>query len=174
MAVWAAWALELIRSATTSGRERKQLWCECTFLSIFDSKLFPLRHGSGALSSSACNLVSTLQCYLWQLFAVNRRWLHCHQVDRRACSLQLAFVLMDVKNPFRDLSFDGRPAGYREFLRKVILSVASLEDKQQHLAGPHLLNRRSGEAWRATEHLSVASIRSTEGWLEVLKTLDKH
>ena len=64
VAVWAAWALELIRSATTSGRERKQLWCECTFLSIFDSKLFPLRHGSGALSSSACNLVSTLQCYL--------------------------------------------------------------------------------------------------------------
>ncbi|CAL1168286.1 unnamed protein product [Cladocopium goreaui] len=57
---------------------------------------------------------------------------------------------------------------------KVILSVASLEDKQQHLAGPRLLNRLSGEALRATEHLSVASIRSTEGWLEVLKTLDKH
>ena len=81
---------------------------------------------------------------------------------------------MDVKDPFRDLAFDGRPAGYREFRRKVILSVASLEDKQQHLAGPRLLNRLSGEAWRATEHLSVASIRSNEGWLEVLKTLDKH
>lgn len=39
---------------------------------------------------------------------------------------------------------------------------------------PCLLDRLSGEAWRATEHLSVASIRSTEGWLEVLKTLDKH
>ena len=81
---------------------------------------------------------------------------------------------MDVKDPFRDLAFDGRPAGYREFRRKVILSVASLEDKQQHLAGPRLLNRLSGEAWRATEHLSVASIRSNEGWLDVLKTLDKH
>ena len=81
---------------------------------------------------------------------------------------------MDVKDPFRDLAFDGRPAGYREFRRKVILSVARLEDKQQHLAGPRLLNRLSGEAWRATEHLSVASIRSTEGWLEVVKTLDKH
>eukprot|EP00435_Cladocopium_sp_Y103_P019753 s2854_g4.t2 len=84
------------------------------------------------------------------------------------------YINMDVKDPFRDLAFDGRPAGYREFRRKVILSVASLEDKQQHLAGPRLLNRLSGEAWRATEHLSVASIRSTEGWLEVLKTLDKH
>ena len=30
------------------------------------------------------------------------------------------------------------------------------------------------EAWRATEHVSVASIRSNEGWLDVLKTLDKH
>ena len=57
---------------------------------------------------------------------------------------------------------------------KVILSVASLADKQQHLAGPRLLNRLSGEALRATEHLSVASIRSTGGWLEVLETLDKH
>jgi hypothetical protein len=57
---------------------------------------------------------------------------------------------------------------------KVILSVASLEDKPQHLAGPRLLNRLSGAALRATEHLSVASIRSTEGWWEVLKTLDKH
>ena len=85
-----------------------------------------------------------------------------------------SFFLMDVKDPFRDLSFDGRPAGYREFRRKIILSVQSLEDKQQHLTGPCLLDRLSGEAWRATEHLSVASIRSTEGWLEVLKTLDKH
>ena len=58
--------------------------------------------------------------------------------------------------------------------RKVILSVASLEDKQQHLAGPRLLNRLSGEAWRATEHLSVAQIRSDEGWLKVLQTLDAH
>ena len=57
---------------------------------------------------------------------------------------------------------------------KVILSVASLEDKQQHLAGPRLLNRLSGEAWRATEHLSVAQIRSDEGWLKVLQTLDAH
>ena len=54
---------------------------------------------------------------------------------------------MDVKDPFRDLAFDGRPAGYREFRRKVILSVASLEDKQQHLAGPRLLNRLSGEIY---------------------------
>ena len=48
---------------------------------------------------------------------------------------------MDVKDPFRDLSFDGRPAGYRKFRSKVILSVASLEDKQQHVASPRLLNR---------------------------------
>ena len=54
------------------------------------------------------------------------------------------------------------------------LSVASLEDKQQHLAGPRLLNRLSGEAWRATEHLSVAQIRSDEGWLKVLQSLDAH
>ena len=81
---------------------------------------------------------------------------------------------MEVKDPFKDLVFDGRPAGYREFRRKVILSVASLEDRQQHLAGPRLVNRLSGEAWRCTEHLSISAIRSQEGWLEVLRTLDKH
>eukprot|EP00434_Breviolum_minutum_P007464 symbB.v1.2.006586.t1/scaffold387.1/size215482/9 len=82
--------------------------------------------------------------------------------------------MVESKDVFRDLGFDGKPAGYREFRRKVILSVASLEDKQQHLAGPRLLNRLSGEAWRATEHLSVAQIRSDEGWLKVLQTLDAH
>eukprot|EP00435_Cladocopium_sp_Y103_P058445 s521_g20.t1 len=58
--------------------------------------------------------------------------------------------------------------------RKVILSVAALEDKNQHLAGPKLLSRLSGEAWRCTEHLSVAELRSDKGWLIVLDCLDKH
>lgn len=81
---------------------------------------------------------------------------------------------MDSRDPFRDLTFDGRPAQYREFRRKVILSVAALEDKSIHLAGPKLLSRLSGEAWRCTEHLSVAQLRSTDGWLKVLECLDKH
>ncbi|CAJ1420708.1 unnamed protein product [Effrenium voratum] len=74
----------------------------------------------------------------------------------------------------RELSFDGRPSGYRDFRRKVILGVAGLEDKIQHLAGPRLLQRLHGEAWRATEHLTVSTLRSTEGWLRVLKALDEH
>ena len=53
---------------------------------------------------------------------------------------------MDSKDPFKDISFDGRPGNYREFRRKVILSVAALEDKVQHLAGPKLLSRLTGEA----------------------------
>ena len=81
---------------------------------------------------------------------------------------------MDTKDPFRDLTFDGRPGQYREFRRKVILSVAALEDKNQHLAGPKLLSRLSGEAWRCTEHLSIADVRSKRGWLTVLECLDKH
>ena len=81
---------------------------------------------------------------------------------------------MDFRDPFKDLTFDGRPGQYREFRRKVILSVAALEDKNQHLAGPKLLSRLSGEAWRCTEHLSVAELRSDKGWLLVLDTLDKH
>ena len=40
---------------------------------------------------------------------------------------------MDNRDPFKDLTFDGRPAGYRDFRRKVILGVAGLEDKVQHL-----------------------------------------
>ncbi|CAJ1350729.1 unnamed protein product [Effrenium voratum] len=58
--------------------------------------------------------------------------------------------------------------------RKVIVGVAGLEDKIQHLAGPRLLQRLHGEAWRATEHLTVSTLRSTEGWLQVLKALDEH
>ena len=82
--------------------------------------------------------------------------------------------MMDTRDPFRDLTFDGRPGQYREFRRKVILSVAALEDKNQHLAGPKLLSRLSGEAWRCTEHLSIAEVRSDRGWLTVLECLDKH
>ena len=82
--------------------------------------------------------------------------------------------MMDARDPFWDLTFDGRPGQYREFRRKVLLSVAALEDKNQHLAGPKLLSRLSGEAWRCTEHLSIADVRSTRGWLTVLGCLEKH
>ena len=78
------------------------------------------------------------------------------------------------KDSLRDLSFDGKPSGYREFRRKLILGVASLEDKQRHLAGPRVLAKLSGEVWKATEHLSVAEIRSVDGWIKVVNTLDKH
>ena len=81
---------------------------------------------------------------------------------------------MDARDPFRDLTFDGRPGQYREFRRKVILAVAALEDKNQYLAGAKLLGRLTGEAWRCTEHLSVAEIRSQKGWLIVLDCLDKN
>ena len=36
---------------------------------------------------------------------------------------------MESKDVFRDLMFDGKPGGYRDFRRRVILGVASLEDK---------------------------------------------
>ena len=52
--------------------------------------------------------------------------------------------------------------------------MASMEDKHAHLAGPRLLSRLSGEAWRATEHLPINKLRSSEGWLEVIKALDNH
>ena len=81
---------------------------------------------------------------------------------------------MDTKDPFKDLSFDGKPSGYREFRRKVILSVAALEYKSQHLAGPKLLTRLTGEAWRCTEHLNIAEVRTTKGWIKVIECLDRH
>ena len=83
-------------------------------------------------------------------------------------------MAMDTCDPFKELTFDGRPGQYREFRRKVILSVAALEDKPQYLAGPKLLRRLPGEAWRCTEHLSIADVRSDRGWLTVLECLDKH
>ena len=81
---------------------------------------------------------------------------------------------MDNRDPFKDLTFDGRPGQYREFRRKVILAVAALEDKNQYLAGAKLLGRLTGEAWRCTEHLSVAEVRSQKGWLIVLECLDRN
>ena len=83
-------------------------------------------------------------------------------------------MALDQKDAFRDLQFNGQPSGYRDFRRKVILSVAGLEDKHAYLAGPRLLSRLSGEAWRATEHLSVGSLRQSDGWLKAIRALDDH
>ena len=68
---------------------------------------------------------------------------------------------MSEKDPFKDLTFSGAPSEYRLFRRKILLSVASLEEKHVRLAGPRILSRLSGEAWRATEHRS--SGRSEDG-----------
>ena len=75
---------------------------------------------------------------------------------------------------FRDLVFDGRPGNYREFRRKTILAVAGLEERHVHLAGPRLLTRLQGEAYRATEHLAVSDLRRDDGWLQVIRALDTH
>ena len=81
---------------------------------------------------------------------------------------------MEQKDTFRDLQFDGKPSGYRDFRRKTILAIAGLEEKHAYLAGPRLLQRLQGEAWRATEHLPVAELRQTGGWLHVINALDEH
>ena len=81
---------------------------------------------------------------------------------------------MSDKDPFKDLTFSGAPSEYRLFRRKILLSVASLEEKHVYLAGPRILNRLTGEAWRATEHLSIGELRSEKGWLSVLRALDDH
>ena len=83
-------------------------------------------------------------------------------------------MALDQNDAFRELQFNGQPSGYRDFRRKVILSVAGLENKHAYLAGPRLLSRLSGEAWRATEHLSVGSLRQSDGWLKVIRALDDH
>ncbi|CAE7551398.1 RE1 [Symbiodinium necroappetens] len=81
---------------------------------------------------------------------------------------------MSDKDPFKDLVFNGAPSEYRLFRRKILLSVASLEEKHVYLAGPRILNRLTGEAWRATEHLAIGDLRSEKGWLRVLQALDEH
>ncbi|CAE7492506.1 GIP [Symbiodinium sp. CCMP2456] len=81
---------------------------------------------------------------------------------------------MSEKDPFKDLTFSGAPSEYRLFRRKILLSVASLEEKHLYLAGPRILNRLQGEAWRATEHLSIGELRTEQGWLKVLRALDDH
>ena len=82
--------------------------------------------------------------------------------------------MADKNDPFKDLSFNGAPSEYRLFRRKIILHVASLEEKHVRLAGPKILTRLSGEAWRATEHLAVGELRQEDGWLKVLGALDEH
>ena len=81
---------------------------------------------------------------------------------------------MEQKDTFRDLQFDGKPSGYRDFRRKTILAIAGLGEKHVYLAGPRLLQRLQGEAWRATEHLPIAELRQPQGWLHVISALDEH
>ena len=71
-------------------------------------------------------------------------------------------------------TFDGRPAGYRTWRRKLLLYVGRVEDKRHYLLGPHILGHLSGDAWDATEHINVARVRNDTGWIKVLKILDKH
>ena len=78
------------------------------------------------------------------------------------------------KDMFYNLSFDGNPSGYRDFRRRTLLAVASVEDKNAHLAGAKLLGRLSGEAWRATEHIPIHKLREDTGWTAVIHALDKH
>ena len=82
--------------------------------------------------------------------------------------------MVEKGDPFRDLTFSGAPSDYRLFRRKILLNVASLEEKHVKLAGPKILTRLTGEAWRATEHLSISELRSEDGWLLVLRALDNH
>ena len=82
--------------------------------------------------------------------------------------------MSEKSDPFRDLVFSGAPSEYRLFRRKILLNVASLEEKHVKLAGPKILTRLTGEAWRATEHLSISELRSEDGWLRVLQALDRH
>ena len=95
---------------------------------------------------------------------------HGQGLERHGCAFEEA-VKEDAF--LRDLTFTGVPSKYRQVRRKVLLSVASLEDKQIRLAGPRILTRLQGEAWRATEHLSVAE-RSADGWRKILAALDSH
>ena len=90
------------------------------------------------------------------------------------CEAAVLRAMTDKNDPFKDLSFNGAPSEYRLFRRKIILHVASLEEKHVRLAGPKILTRLSGEAWRATEHLAVGELRQEDGWLKVLGALDEH
>ena len=77
---------------------------------------------------------------------------------------------------FKDLMFSGNPSEYRQFRRKILLNTAALEEKHIRLEGLKILTRVSGEAWRATEHLSIAELRAEaeDGWMRVLSVLDTH
>ena len=99
-------------------------------------------------------------------------WGHWSQPERHLS--QCEAWRLTRRTPSEIYNFNGQPSGYRDFRRKVILSVAGLEDKHAYLAGPRLLSRLSGEAWRATEHLSVGSLRQSDGWLKVIRALDDH
>ena len=82
----------------------------------------------------------------------------------------------EKSDPFNDLNFNGAPSKYRHqlFRRKIILNVASFEEKHVRLAGPRILTKLSREAWRATEHLAVGELRQEDGWLKVLGAVDEH
>ena len=82
--------------------------------------------------------------------------------------------MTDKNDPFRDLVFNGTPSDYRLFRRKIMLNIAAMEGKHIHLAGPKILTKLTGEAWRATEHLAIQQLRSENGWLQVIKALDAH
>ena len=67
--------------------------------------------------------------------------------------------MTDKGDPFKDLTFSGAPSEHRLFRRKILLQIAALEEKYIRLAGPRILSRLTGEAWKATEHLQISERR---------------
>ena len=82
--------------------------------------------------------------------------------------------MTDKGDPFKDLTFSGAPSEYRLFRQKFLLQIAALEEKYIRLAGPRILSRLTGEAWKATEHLQISELRTEKSWLRVLMALDQH
>ena len=58
------------------------------------------------------------------------------------------------KDALQSVSFDGKHSGYRDFRGKTLLAIA--------------------KAWRATEHLNIAELRTPTGFLTVIKAFDEH
>ena len=68
--------------------------------------------------------------------------------------------------------FNGKPSQYRSFRRKLLMRVGGMKDKHLKLAGPRILKSLKGEAWEATEHLTVAELRTPTGWVKLLECLE--
>ena len=88
------------------------------------------------------------------------------------------FMVCRMDNREKDLqvrcSWDGDPAGWPDYVRKVRLTLEKTKaNRRQHL-GPELVSQLTGRAWVVTQEIDHVKLVSAQGARYLVEFLEEH